>query len=155
MTRSLIHVGPSLRLAIAYEKTGEEKTLGFVSNFNFNHSTGSQPIMGIDSVFPQEIALAGAPSMVQGSMTLYMLKGTDPIRMGIVPPVVDFGGTPNNYPIQAPSRYLHFRLYDRATNELVISIEFCKVSSWSVAVQARSVIQVQVGFIGKWASYGD
>lgn len=162
MTQSIIHAGSSLRLAIAYEKDGTEKTIGFATSFNFSQTLGSQPIMGIDSVFPQEIALAGSPSMIQGSMTLYMLKGTDPIRSGIVPPVVDFNkknssqkGDSNNYPMQAPSRYMHFRFYDRATNELIISVEFCKITNWSASMQARGVVQAQVNFIGMWASYGE
>lgn len=153
--QSIIQTGSSLRLAVAFEKDGNERTIGYATSFSVSQSLGGQPIFGVDSIFPQEIALAGSPSSIQGSMTIYMLKGTDPIRMGLVAPVVDPNSSKNNFPQQAPSRYIHFRLYDRATNELVISAEFCKVLGWSFATQARSSVIVNLSFAGMWLAYGD
>lgn len=153
--QTMLYTGASVRLAIAYE-SGEavERTIGYASGLNFSQSLGAQNIMGVDSVFPQEIALAAGQSMVQGSMNIFMLKGTDPIRMGLVAPAVDSQSTNNNYPQQAPSRYCHFRFYDRQTGELLLSIEFCKVTSWQVAFQARQTLQASVSFTGMWVSYG-
>ena len=107
----------------------------------------------MDSPFPQEIAQAGAPIMVTGSMRLYLLKGQDPVRSGIMSHSSDPQGD-NRYPLNAASRYVHYRLYDRNTQQLVYSVDYCKVKSFDMGVQAKGMVRYSTNFSGMFFSYG-
>lgn len=153
MAQSSLYTAPNLALKVQYEKTGEEKLVGYARGLNFSVNTGLKQLSTVDSPIPEEIALGAGPSSVNGNITLYFLKGTDPIRMGIVPPTVDRGDL--SRAANATSRYMHWRLYDRLTQELVFAVDFCKIASYSVSVQSKNVVEVQAQFVGLTALNGE
>lgn len=153
MSISMIQTGASLVLKIANEKGGLEQTIGFCDMLSVSVATGQKEIFTVDSPFPQEIAQAAAPILVTGSMRFYLLKGSDPIRAGIMTHSTD-PQSDNRYPINAASRYSHYRLYDRATQQLVYSLDFCKVKSFDMGVSAKQMVRYNVAFSGMFFSYG-
>jgi hypothetical protein len=140
---SMMRTGPNLVLKVAYED-GNEKTIGYASQLTFGVNQGQKAIYTVDSPFPQEIAQAAGPTIVTGSLIVYMLKGTDPLRSGLVVPI----GQGSDKPTHALSKYLHWKIYDRASGELAFAIKFVKVGQWSVNVSAKSIVQVQLSFEG-------
>ena len=150
--QSILYTGPNLALKLQYDSTKVEKLIGYASNFNFSVNTGLKNIYTVDSPLIAEIALGATPMAVTGSITVYLPKGTDPMRAGLVPPVVERGNS--GEVALARSRAAHWRIYDRATQELVFGIDFCKVSSFSMSVQAKGVVQVQIQFTGTTPLYG-
>jgi len=146
MAQSILYTGPNLALRVKYDKTGVEKLIGYATNFNLSATTGQKNIHTVDSPMIAELAQGAAPIAISGSITLYLPKGSDPIRSGLVPPIVNRGNT--SEPANARSRSMHWRIYDRATQELVFGADFCKVSGYSMSIQAKGVVQVQVQFTG-------
>ncbi len=153
MSMSMIQTGASLVLKVANEKGGLEQTIGFCSAFSLDVPTGQKEIFTCDTPFAQEIAQSAAPIIVTGSLRLYLLKGTDPIRAGIMSHSTDPQGS-NQYPLNAASRYVHYRVYDRATQQLVFSVDYVKVKNFSLTVQTKSTVQYSVSFTGMFFSYG-
>ncbi len=153
MSISMIQTGASLVLKIAYEKDGLEKTIGFCDTLNVSVPTGQKEIFTCDTPFPQEIAQSAAPIVITGNLRLYLLKGTDPVRAGMMSHSTD-PQSENKYPFNAASRYIHYRLYDRNTQQLVYSIDYCKVKSFDMGVSAKSMVRYNVSFSGMFFSYG-
>lgn len=147
--RSMLHTGASLLLKVKYEN-GTSKVIGFASNFNYSVTQGQKTTYVVDSPFPAEIAQSAAPSQVRGSLSLYLPKGTTPESVGLVPLRTDANG--NN--MIATSKYLFFEIYDRATMNLVMSCDYCKVGSYSVGITARGIVQVNLTFEGVYVTPG-
>lgn len=151
--QSLLRTGANLMLKVSYETGGEEKTIGFVQAISFNVIQGQKPIITVDSPFPQEFAQGAAPSMVSGSATLYVPKGSDPIRAGLVAPTFDaFSGT--NTPLGPAVQMFNWRLYDRLTGEMAFAVNSVKVGSWSMNVAAKSLMMCSISFEGLYFESG-
>jgi hypothetical protein len=149
--QSAVHTGPSLTLKVFYPADQTEKVIGFASDFQYSVSQGQKAIFAVDSPFPVEIAQAAAPSLVRGSMTIYLPKGSTPEAAGLVPFRTDSQGEIAH----AASKYLHFRIYDRQTTGLLYSIDYAKVSSYSVSIRNRSVVMVQLQFEAMYCTPGN
>lgn len=147
--KSLLHTGASLALKVAYED-GKEKLIGFARNFSYSVSQGQKVTYTVDSPLPQEIAQGAAPSFVKGQLTVFLPKGTTPESVGLVPYRVDAAGTP----IGQLSKHIHFRIYDRLTGNKVFMAEYCKVSNYSVVIQARGIVEVSLQFDGVLSTPG-
>ena len=147
-----LRTGANLVLKVLYEAdvNKPEKDIGYVANFTFNVIQGQRPIFTVDSPFPQEIAQGITPSMVQGTMTIFMPRGSDPVTLGLVPPQV----WADDKPLNATSKYLHFLLYDRRSGELAHAVRWVKVLSWHLIAQSRSVVQVNLQFQGMFYNSG-
>lgn len=149
MAQSVLRTGPNLVLKVKYEGGESEKTIGYAQNLNFNVVQGQKSIFTVDSVIPQEIAQGAAPSFVRGTATLFMPKGSDPVRAGLVPPVYDLDYVGDS-PVHVTSKYFHWRIYDRYTNDLAFGVDYVKVNSWSVTASARQVVRVSITFEGQY-----
>lgn len=148
--KSIIHTGPTLQVKVAYED-GEEKLIGFANGLIFSIVQGQKLIYTVDSPFPQAIDQGAAPSFVRGNMSLYLPKGATMESAGLVPFRTDEVGRPQN----ATSRYMHMRIYDRATTELVLSVNYVKVSSYTVSLEMRQVVRINLSFEGIYATPGN
>jgi hypothetical protein len=146
---SLLHTGTTLLLKIEYTN-GAEKVIGFAKSLSYTVSQGQKTTYGVDSPFPVEIAQGAAPSSVRGSLVTYLPKGSSPESMGLVPYRHDVQGSP----INAGSRYMALKVYDRATGKIVFICEFCKVGSYSVNVMARGVVECAFQFEGMFVTPG-
>lgn len=149
---SILRTGPSMVLKVAYEND-PEKTIGYASNLSFSQNLGQRSIYTVDSPFPQEIAQGAGPSHITGSLVLFMPKGSDPIRAGLVTPSTNIE-VKNGIPVQVLGKYLHWKFYDRFSKELAFSLNDCKVSSWSAQVSAKSVVKVTLSFEGTFYEQG-
>ena len=147
----MIHTGPSLVLKVeTLTMPGEEKIVGFADSISFTSIQGQRAIYVVDSPFPQEISQGAAPSFCRGTISCYLPKGTTMESAGLVPYRLTKGG--KNY--LATSEYIKLKLYDRITDALVYAIDNCKVSQYTVTVQARAVIKVSLMFEGMYISPG-
>ncbi len=82
--------------------------------------------------------------MVKGSITVYLPKGTTPESIGLV----SYRTAPSGDMMGTTSRDMHFRVYDRQTGNRVFAAEYCKVSMYTIAVQARGITEVTMQFDG-------
>lgn len=138
-------------LKIFYPADNTEKQIGFCSDLQYSVSQGQKAIFTVDSTFPAEIAQAAGPSIVRGTMTLYLPKGSSPEAAGLVPFRTDALGEINH----AASKYMHIRLYDRLTSSLLYSLDFTKVSNYTVSVRTRAVVIVQLSFESIYCTPGN
>lgn len=141
--RSMIHTGASLYLKVKYED-GDSKVIGFATNFSYTVTNGQKSTFVVDSPVPAEIAQSAGPAQVRGNLTIFLPKGTTPESAGLIPYRTDEAG--NN--LAATSRYLSFEIYDRSTNNLVFSCDYCKVGTYSVSIVARGIVMVALTFDG-------
>lgn len=148
--RSILNTGANLLLKVQYPHSGDEKVIGFAKAFSYTVSQGQKTTYTVDSPFPIEIAQGSAASMVRGNLVIYLPKGNTLESVGLVPYRVNEGGTN----IAATSRYLHFKIYDRSSNYLVFSCNYCKVSTYSINVIARGVVECNITFDGMYAMPG-
>ena len=146
---SMLHTGASLLLKVAYE-SGAEKTIGFARSFTYTVNQGQKMTYVVDTPVPVEIAQGAAPSFVKGSLTCYLPKGTTPESVGLVPYRQSAAG--DN--VAVLSRYLHFRIYDRKTLNLVFECGYCKVGSYTVTVSAKGIAEVSLQFDGMLGTPG-
>lgn len=151
--RSMLQTGPSLVVKIAYEDDHRERVIGYASGLTFRVSQGQKEIFTVDSPFPQEIGQGLGPSMVRGSMSVFLPKGQSLETLGLVPFRLRNRDTTNA--MMAMSRYFHLRIYDRVTSELVMSADFVKVGDYSVSIQARSVVKCDLNFSGVYLTPGN
>lgn len=155
MAQSQLRTGPSMLLKCAYESgAGLERTIGYASGISFTVTQGQKATFVVDTPFAAEIGQGGAPSFIRGTVTLYMPKGSNPVKAGLVPPTSGFNG-PNDFPRQSTSKYLHWRFIDRFTHELSWAINYCKVGSWTVVMQAKNHVVVTLNFEGIFMEYGN
>ena len=138
--KSLIQTGASLLLKVHYPLTGEEKIIGYCRGLNYSVTQGQKIIHTVDTPFPVEIAQAAAPSMVRGNLVCYLPKGSTPESMGLVPYRNDMN--------MAGSKYINIRIYDRLSQTLVMSCDYCKIGGYSVSVMARGIAEISLTFEG-------
>jgi hypothetical protein len=160
--QSFIRTGAKLKVFIDNGTT--EYPLGIVQAVSFTVTQGQKAIFTVDSPFPAEIAQAAAPSMVRGTMTVLMPEGVTLEGAGLVPfrtSGLGSGGdlSPNpgsveNFVHSAHSKYIHVRLVDRKTNEKWVSLDYLKVSSYSISVQAKGIVRAELQFEAKFLSPG-
>jgi hypothetical protein len=55
----------------------------------------------------------------------------------------------------AASKYINFRIYDRLSSALILSVDYAKVSQYSVKVSARQVVTVDLQFTGQFMTPGN
>lgn len=154
------HTGATLVMRVAYE-SGDEKTIGFVKNLTFSVVNGQKVTYGVDSVLPVEIAQGASASFVKGSMNIFLPKGSTVESLGLVPHRQKSGpsagdvegGTQSNN-IAALSKYMHIRIYDRSTQNLVLSADYCKIGSYTFGVSAKGLVEVSLQFDGIYATPG-
>lgn len=160
MAQSYLRTGPNLLLKVSYEKSDiTEKIIGYAQNLSFSQALGQKPIFTVDSPFIQELAQAAAPTSIRGTVTLFMPKGSDPVRAGLVTPATDIAGSFGNgekddLPLHSVSRSLNWRFYDRYTQELAFAINKVKVSQWSATITAKQVVRVSLQFEGTFFESG-
>jgi hypothetical protein len=147
VAKSSLHAGPTLTLKIVYDD-GTEKTIGYADSFQYTVMQGQREIFVVDSPFPAEIAQGATPSMVRGSISIYMPKGTSPESMGLVP----YRQDENRRSVMTRSRYFTWRIYDRATGQRVVDIERCKVGSYSVSIASHTLVKVALSFSGTYVT---
>lgn len=144
--KAKIRTGAGLILKVSYGTTGDERTVGIATGINFNVIQGQKAIFTVDSPFPQEIAQGASPSMVTGSMSVYLLNASDPLREGLVTPTYNL--LEGDRPLQQSSISMILRLYDRYTGDLAYCIKGAKVGNWNSAVQARGIVMANLSFEG-------
>lgn len=141
MAKSAIQVAPNLMVKILPHE-GSEKIIGFVQSLSFGVSQGQKPIFSVDNPFPETIDQAAAPTLVTGSMSLYLPKGVTLESAGLVAPRKFTSGNTS----MGQSRFFDMSVYDRLQNQLLYKIIQCKISNYSIVIQARSVVMVSVTF---------
>lgn len=151
MIKSILHTGPSLQVKVFYPADGTEKTIGFATGLTFTVTQGQKAIYVVDSPFPAETSQAAGPSAVRGSMTMFLPKGSTPESAGLVPYRTDATGQIN----MAATKYLCFRIYDRVTSSLVLSLDYVKVSQYSMGIRAKTHVTCQIEFEGSYATPGN
>jgi hypothetical protein len=147
--KSLLHTGASLLLKVGYED-GTAKTIGFARGLQFSVSQGQKVTYVVDSIIPAEIAQGAGPSFVKGSLNVLFPKGTTPESVGLVPYRVAQDGSQT----AQLSKYMSFQVMDRATLNLILALEFCKVGSYTFVAQARGVVEISLQFDGMLATPG-
>jgi hypothetical protein len=147
--RSLLQTSASLLLKVKYDN-GQSKVVGFARGFSVQVNNGQAVKFVVDSPFPAEIAQGTAPSQVRGSLELFLPKNTSMESVGLVPYRTDVNG--DN--VALASRYLSFEIYDRLTNSLIFSCDYCKVGNYSISSQAKGVTLVSMQFDGILMSPG-
>jgi hypothetical protein len=140
---SLIHTGASLLVKVKPDQ-GTEKIIGFATNLTYTVTQGQKSIFVVDSPFPAEIAQSAAPSFVKGSLTLYMPKGSTMESAGLVP----YRTSQDGQNSAAKSKYLDLSIYDRLTNQAVMTCKFCKVGQYTVNIPARGIVSITLSFDG-------
>jgi hypothetical protein len=140
---SKIITGPSLLIKIKPEN-GFEQTIGYATDLQLNVAQGQKEIFGVDSPFPFEIAQGAAPSLVRGTMAVYVLKGTNLETIGLVP----YRSDDSKETISPNSKYIDINIYDRASKTLIYGIKNCKVSSYTISVSTRNVLRCSLTFSG-------
>lgn len=144
--KAKIRTGAGLILKVSYGTTGDERTVGIATGISFNVIQGQKAIFTVDSPFAQEIAQGASPSMVTGSMSVYLLNASDPLREGLVTPTYNL--LEGDRPLQQSSISMILRLYDRYTGDLAYCIKGVKVGSWNSTVQARGMVMANLSFEG-------
>jgi hypothetical protein len=108
-----------------------------VQDIRYTIDYGEQAIFGIDSAFPQEIAITRIT--VQGTISGVRLKGSGglqgyDLRTGI------------RDMLHAP--YVSLKIKDRHTDTDILWIPQIKVSSEQVQIKAKGIVQVSFNFKG-------
>lgn len=148
--RSFVHTAPSLILKVSHDQGASEKIIGYATDLSYNVIQGQKLNFGVDSAFPQEIAQGSAQSFVRGTLTVFLPKGTTMEAAGLVPYRQDELGDS----AAARSKYMGIRLYDRDTTQLVVSLDYVKIGSYSVTVASRQVVRVSLSFDAIYATPG-
>ena len=149
--KSAIQTGPNLLVKITYSGADVERTIGYATDLQYSVTQGQKMIFVVDSPFPAEIAQAAGPSHVRGSISIFLPKGHTPESLGLVPYRVDEKG----FAHQAKSGYFHMRIVDRQSTGTLLSLDYCKVASYSVSISSRSVVKVNLSFEGFFATTGN
>jgi len=140
---SRIITGPSLIVKVKPED-GFEQTIGYATDLQLNVSQGQKEIFAVDSPFPFEIAQGASPSLVRGTIAVYILKGMNLETIGLVP----YRNNDAGEIISTNSKYIDINIYDRASRTLVYGIKNCKVSSYTISVSTRNVLRCSLTFSG-------
>lgn len=114
-----------------------EKKFTTTQAVNFSIDYGEQEIMGIDSLFPQEIASTRVT--VTGNLQGLRLRNSGGIQaMNGRPLLVDI--------LSAP--YVSIRIQDRLSQEDIIFIPKAKISNESHSVSAKGIYKINFTFKG-------
>lgn len=148
---STLATGAGYQVKIAIDNSNEERTIGFATKLNYTVTNGTKTSFGVDSPFPQEIGQGAAPSFVRGTMNLYMPRGMTLESLNMSPHRQDGEGAP----VGPFVKYMHIRIYDRLSRALVLSLDFCKISQYTVDITAKSVVSAALSFEGMLASPGN
>jgi hypothetical protein len=148
--RSIALTSASLLLKVAYED-GKEKVIGFAKGLSVAVSQGHKNTFVVDSPFPAEMAQGTQPMIVKGSLTTYLPKGSTPESSGLVPYRLSLRNDEN----ASTSKFMHLRVYDRTTDTLVFSADYCKVTSYNINMMARGIVEVQFQFDGMYLTPGN
>ncbi len=148
---SQLSTGPSLQVKIAFDGSNEERTVGFATKLSYSVNNGQKMIFTVDSPFPAEISHGAAQSYVRGQMSLFMPRGQTLEDLNMTPHRHDEQGQP----VGPYTKYFSIRVYDRLTQTLLLSLDFCKISGYSVDITAKSVVTAMVNFEGMLASPGN
>ena len=140
---SILATGPAYLVKIQYAD-GAEITIGYARGLNYTKFQGQKMIFVVDNPFPVEIAQGAAPSYVRANLNIYLPKGATPETLALVPHTTDSAG--NMY--QVASKYFNLRVYDRSTTQRVFSMDFCKVGSYTVNIEAKQVVQCNLNIEG-------
>jgi hypothetical protein len=148
--KSVLHTGPALRVKIAYTD-GTEKLIGYATGLSWTADQGQKAIFTVDTPIPAQIAQGAAPSFVRGSMQLYLPKGMTLESAGLV----SYRTDNQSQQYMTSSKYFHIRIYDRQTEALVLSLDWCKVGRSSVSINAKAQVRAEISFEGFYASPGN
>lgn len=148
---SILATGAGYQVKMAIDGSNEERTVGFATKLNYSVMNGQKMIFTVDSPFPQEIANGAAQSYVRGTMNLFMPRGMTLEALNVTPHRHDEQGAP----VGPFTKYFSIRVYDRLSRGLVLSLDFCKISQYTVDVTTRAVVQATVSFEGILASPGN
>lgn len=140
---SILATGPAYLVKIQYAD-GTEVSIGFARGLNYSVFQGQKMIFVVDNPFPVEIAQGAAPSYVRATLNIYMPKGATPETLGLVSYRQDTDGTM----LMVGSRYFNLRVYDRSTTQRVFSMDYCKVGSYTVNLEAKQVVQCALNIEG-------
>lgn len=140
---SILHTGPSIVVKVKAEDSFEQ-TVGYATALQYQVTQGQKTLYGVDSPFPQEIAQAAGPSFVRGTMVIFLPKGTNPELLGLVP----YRQAGDQTAFASGSKYMNINLYNRADGTLIMSLNFCKVSGYSVNINSKSLITMNLSFEG-------
>jgi hypothetical protein len=162
-TQSVLRTGANLVVKVAYTGSKVEKTIGYATAINYIVNNGLKIIHVVDTPFPQELAYGAAGMTVTGTLSLVLPKGTTLERAGLVPYRTAGGasekdGITENYGSGdvvdtvyiGGGQYMHLRVYDRASGEMVMGCDYCKVQNYQISIQSKSVVHANISFVGKF-----
>lgn len=131
MAKSIVLKGPEVKLYIGGKLYPEARSVSFTKDY------GEQPIYGIDSVFPQEIAITRVS--VQGQVSGVLIKYSGGLQgKGAVPRISDL----------LPAPYVAIRVQDRFSQQDILFLPQAKIVSESITVQAKGVVSLSFSFKG-------
>jgi len=154
---SKIHNAPELKLYI------NNQLAGYANDFRYSVVQGQKAFYGVDSPFPQEIAQGAAPSLVEGTMTVFRPKNGSPEAWGFMTPRASKYGSEEDLVtggfkangMENPGstalgsgKYSIIRLEDRKTSKVVANIYFVMFSAQSWSVGARGIMMGTLSFQG-------
>ena len=141
---STIQSAPDLRVMI------NGKLIGFGSALSYSVSQGQKPILTVDSPFPAEIAQGAAMSMVEGTLTIFKIKGSSPESAGIIGARTDLNGQSNDpsYTTLGAAKYSVLEVYDRLSGNAIIKAYYVMFSTQNWTAQVKNVMQGTLTFQG-------
>lgn len=162
--QSVLRTGANMVVKVAYNTNKQENTIGYATSLTYNVTNGLKLNHVVDSPFPSEIAYGSAPMQVQGTLSLLMPKGSTLEGAGLVPyrtaggasdkdgVQVSFGSSGNfaNSVYIGGGQYMHLRIYDRLSGNMILGCDYCKIQSFQISVQSKSVARADISFVGKF-----
>ena len=128
----------------------QERQIGFATKLDWTVNNGQKMIYVVDSPFPAEIAQGADRSYVSGTMTIYMPRVLTIESANLSP----FRHDAQGQPVGPFTNYSSIRIYDRQSRGLILSLDYCKFSKYSVSAAARQVVMANIQFEGILASPG-
>ena len=141
MAKSILQVAPNLVVKIQPHESSE-RVIGFVNSLSFGVSQGQKPQFTVDSSFPETIDQAASPSMVSGSMNLYLPKSTTLEGLGLVPARKNELGEI----IMGQAKFFDMKISDRLQNKLIYTLTQCKIGNYTLIASSRSIVIISVTF---------
>jgi hypothetical protein len=131
MAQPIVLTGSNIKLYI------NNQVYTSVQSISFSIDYGESEIYGIDSVYPQEIAVTKCA--VRGSVNGLRIKLSGGIQSANLRPL---------YSDIAASPYISIRIQDRNTKEDILYIPNAKVTRESHSVAIRSTYKLNFDFVG-------
>lgn len=145
---NLVLRGADVLLSVSTPDGSLEEIFGWVVDFNVMVSQGQKPIYVVDTPFPIQIAQAASPTGVNGRMTTFFLRHWTLESRGFLPNRQNFVGEPIHY----FSKFLNFKIIDRATRKTIYVFEYCKVSDFTIVFSTRNTVKCILNFTGIFAT---